>query len=128
MVEQRVNHIAVTTVAPEREVCKAEADRVLRVCTVMRYHMALHISAAPYRLAARLETEPILSFVFTVRAWILDIDVFECILRCDVVLCAMGAVAFGGHGMETLSNVCCCHLKLLLNTSISFISLISLFG
>jgi len=93
---------------------------MLRVCTVVRYHMTLHISAAPYSLAARLETEPVLSFVSTVRvgAWILHIDTFECILRCDVLLCAMGAVALGGHRVEALGYVCCCHLKFS-NTSIS---------
>ena len=103
MVEQFVHHIAIALEAPEREVCKGEANGMVWILLVIPEHVHVDVAAASHYPASWLKVDPILASVAAFWALVIHMNALKFFLRRNILGRAMQTIFFGFNCVKTLN-------------------------
>ena len=93
MIQERVNNVAITCIAPEREVCKREYDHMIWIFKVVIQRVVFDISAAVNLWVSRFKEKPVFTTIVAITTLIIDMDTRKAFFRGDVLRDAVRTIS-----------------------------------
>ena len=103
MIQERVNNVAITCIAPEREVCKREYNHVIWIFKVVIQRVVFYISAAVNLWVSRFKEKPVFTTIVAITTLIIDMDTRKAFFRGDVLGNAVRTVSLWFYCVESLN-------------------------